>query len=104
MLKLSDCGLESFKTWGDNSIFGDGIPLEYCQGQEEVLIAILSDMGLSEYRGIEPGWPINKWAIYIRGGERPRDHRQFCRRGRDGSLIVSVRVFDSSTCAARVWH
>ena len=94
--------MKASRPWRDNSIVGDGIPLEYCQGQEGVLIGILSSMDLSECHGIEPVWPINKWAVYIRGGERPRGHRQFCKRGRDGPLIVSVRVFASLTGAARV--
>ena len=65
MPKLSCCGLESFKTWRDNSIVGEGIPLDNCQGKEGKLIGILSSMDLSECHGIEPGWPIS--GLYIIG-------------------------------------
>ena len=41
MPKLSYCSLESFKTWRDNSIVGEGIPLDNCQGKEGILIGIL---------------------------------------------------------------
>ena len=54
MPKLSYCSLESFKTWRDNSIVGEGIPLDNCQGKEGILIGI-PFMDLSECHGIEPG-------------------------------------------------
>ena len=63
MLKLSHCDLESFKTGRDNSIVGEGISLDNCQGKEGVLIDIFSSMDLSECHGTEPGWPIS-W-LYI---------------------------------------
>ena len=73
MPKLSYCGLESFKTWRDNSIVREGIPLDSCQGKEGVLIGILYSMDLSEYHGIEPGWPISGLYI-IRNGHKAIDN------------------------------
>ena len=65
MPKLSYCGLESFKTWRDNSIVGEGNSTGQLPGERRNTYRHFSSMDLSECHGIEPGWPIN--GLYIIG-------------------------------------